>query len=609
MIKLNEANKSVEIENLTVADEKMYSFLVDKEEKEYDEWAKKIMSVGTVGLRQMVLFENMDFVQRGFDKFLVDAQKSFDGQQEQLDSKIASYFDDTKNDSMISKFKIFIADNSANFDSDNPTSLLGKFKASLVEERNTMNSNFEKYFSLDRTDSVISKFQNTLKENHVAFDMENPKGILGAFKIFLDEKSDEISETLDNTFSEEKAGSVFAKFKAFLDSHEKKFDFNTKDSLFSKFHEFMQKEKNEFNKAFNDNFSMDDTNSSFFRLQESLGKMFDDSRENSPLYVFKKTIEDNFGGDNSKLQRVMNDYLGGDDSKLQKMLDKSFDLDKSGSSFSNLVEKIKANSTLSEDEIRKMLNPNSDDSPIGQLKKNISDEFKQIGGKIREVQESELKDIRDAVVKFEEIEELKSKGTAKGREFENVVYDFMQEVCSYSEDTVSPTGDVSSGSGKVGDLIVDVDGDMNKRIVIECKDKKKQSKMGTHKEIVKALHNRNAKFGIFLFENSELMPREFRNLGNIKITDSYIVTSYDKENLYLSYRLAKIFLRRKNAGEDISEQVIIEIKKIEENLKLVKDIQQKAKNITTAVGSITENSKIVYDSIESGVKRIESSIV
>ena len=47
------------------------------------------------------------------------------------------------------------------------------------------------------------------------------------------------------------------------------------------------------------------------------------------------------------------------------------------------------------------------------------------------------------------------------------------------------------------------------------------------------MQNRKASFGIFLFAKREEMPKEF---CPIKITDKYLITYYDEDNLYFAYR-------------------------------------------------------------------------
>ncbi|MDH3353578.1 MAG: restriction endonuclease [Nanoarchaeota archaeon] len=543
MIKINDKDNSVEIKNLKISDKILCSFLKEKDEKEYEEWIKKIIIIGTVGLRQMVLSENMDFIQRGFDKFLLDAQTSFQKQQGQMDEKLALYLDDSNNKSMISRFRDFMEKNKEEFNSDNSKSLLGKFKGVLIKEREDMNGNFEKYFSLTDKDSVISQFQKTLEENKKELDLNNPSSVLGEFKVFLKTERESISNILNDTFSEEKQDSVLGKFKKFLEEHENKFDFSNSNSLFSKFRTYMEDEKKELNKTFNDNFSLTDKNSSFSKMQSYIDKTFDMGNEESPLNRLKILMEENFGEKSGRFQEVMEEYIGDKNSKLQTLLEKSFNLSNKDSSFSKLIEKIKKNSSLSETEIKKMLSPNIPDSPIAQLKQNLFDELKQVDNRIKEVRESEIKDIWREVMKLEEIEEIKSKSTQKGKKFEEVVYDLIEEISQSYQDVVERTGDIPGKTGKKGDIICDIDGEKSNRLVIECKDdasfKSNSRKLVT--EMNEALENRDAKFGIFIFKNQNLMPNNYKP---IKITNSYIVTSNEKENLYLSYRLARILLTK-----------------------------------------------------------------
>ena len=58
---LDKENEEILIQNLKISSPEVYNFLKDKENLE--DWAKKALIIGCVGLRQMVLTENVDFVE------------------------------------------------------------------------------------------------------------------------------------------------------------------------------------------------------------------------------------------------------------------------------------------------------------------------------------------------------------------------------------------------------------------------------------------------------------------------------------------------------------------------------------------------------------------
>ncbi len=488
-VKLNKAKNEVIINNLTIKNPDVISFLEDK--KDLEKWVEKSIIIGCVGLKQMTLSENVDFIEKSFNKFLVDAKKSFQEQSNYIEEKLEEFFDDNKSDSMISNFK------------------------------------------------------------------------------------------------------------KFLEEHEGQFDLNNKTSLMSKFKEFIESQQEDMTESFDNTFSLDNKKSSLYKFQNNLDKIFDMKQEGSPLNQFKNVIEEYFNVKNGKLKESMKEYFDEKDGKVKALLDKSFDIDNKNSSFSKLLASIKDSTELEEDTIKDLLNPNKADSPIQLLKADI---LKQI----KDLKESEIKDIRDAVLKEQAIDEEKARGTKKGLDFEEGVYETLEKISSVYEDKVEKTTGTYASSGKVGDIIVDLDGSAKKRIVIECKNSKGYGVKKTLDETNLALKNRNAKFCIFLFAEKEQMPSAFYP---IKITDSYIITYYGTDNLYFAYRLARILLVKDEKKDESTidfDKISKEIALIEDRFRSFDEMKSKATSIINSGTYISDNlTKVKYD-LESSFHKIKS---
>ena len=89
-VTLNEKNTEVYIENLRISNPDTYNFLKDKDN--LVDWTTKALIIGCVGLRQMVLTENVDFVEKEFDKFLAKAKETFEKQASNINEKIETTF-------------------------------------------------------------------------------------------------------------------------------------------------------------------------------------------------------------------------------------------------------------------------------------------------------------------------------------------------------------------------------------------------------------------------------------------------------------------------------------------------------------------------------------
>jgi len=71
---LNKAKREITIQDLTISDSNIYDFLKDKQNLE--NWITKALIIGCIGLKQMVVTENVDFVEKEFNKFISKAATS-----------------------------------------------------------------------------------------------------------------------------------------------------------------------------------------------------------------------------------------------------------------------------------------------------------------------------------------------------------------------------------------------------------------------------------------------------------------------------------------------------------------------------------------------------
>jgi hypothetical protein len=426
---INEESKEVIIEEMTISNPDIYSFLCDKEDKE--EWIERAMIIGCAGLQQMILTDNVDYVEKKFNDFLQEAK--------------------------------------------------------------------------------------------------------GLFK----EQSDEVSHKIDETFS------------------------------------------------------LDKTTSPLYRLQSLIVEYFDE--------------------DNGKFKGIVDSYFNKDEGEIKCLLDQTFDLKNTDSAFNKLVKNIEEMTGKDEDTIKALLDPHKTDSPAEMLKKEIFDKFKdlkdndmkELNSKIKEMREQELKDIRDVVLQAEAVAEEKEKGTSKGFEFEDIVYESLVDMSSSFEDIVKTVGETTGKSNKKGDILVDIDGDERTRIVVECKDASKYTAKKTIEEINAAIDNRNAAFGIFLFSDHEKIPNQF---NSVKVTDSYIITYMDNENLHFAYRLARSILKRSktNCSEIDTSLISAEVKRIEEMIENINTMQSKTTQIINSGNYLKTELQKLYDGAHISISKIDS---
>jgi len=343
--------------------------------------------------------------------------------------------------------------------------------------------------------------------------------------------------------------------------------------------DFVEKEFNKFIIKAKETFENQTKN-----INEKIETTFSLNNTQSPLFQMKELIDS---------------YFNKDKGQIKKIIDETFNLDNKKSALSQLIEELKNNSVNDDKQLKELLDPNKSDSPARRLKEQILE-------KINEIRDKEIKEIRDSILKESAIALEKKKGTAKGFVFEEDVYNTLQTLASFYENQISLIGDKSGIESKKGDILIELEN--KKSIVVECKDSLGYSSKKTIDEINDAIENRKASFGIFLFANREEMPKE---ICPIKITDKYIVTYYDEDNLYFAYRIARLFsLKNIETSEDKVnfEKIVSELCTMEDTFKNISAIQTKVTTIINSGEYIKENLTILRNNLENSIDKIKNAL-
>jgi len=270
---------------------------------------------------------------------------------------------------------------------------------------------------------------------------------------------------------------------------------------------------------------------------------------------------------------------------MKSMIEKTLDVDSNSSSLGKMRVLFEDYFDKRKGKISDLLSPFEEGSPIKKLKEEIF---------------NKIQELRDEFIKEKSKEEIIEKTTLKGGNFEEVVLEEVEDFCSEYEDKVMATGEEQGKKNKIGDVIIDIDGDENKRIVIECKDSSAYSYKKTIDELNDAIENRSAKFGIFLFKSQSQIPSA---LTPVKITKDYIVTSFD-QGIYFAIRVARLFVER--SMEDRQKEIPIDEiqKEVEKVMLKLADF----KNVHTKLTQIDNASDYIRKSIDRLKKDIEEGL-
>lgn len=219
--------------------------------------------------------------------------------------------------------------------------------------------------------------------------------------------------------------------------------------------------------------------------------------------------------------------------------------------------------------------------------------------------ERQLQGLRDEKAASVELAAERERGTAKGRTFEEAVFDAVEAIAAAQGDCAEPVGDLTEGGGKRGDVVVSVDaatGPARGRIVIEAKDRRISRKKSLE-ELAEGLDQRSAQFGVWVVPSAEELPSGVRDLREVDGDKLYVI--FDPEDgarvgLEVAYKLARarvLLTRDEVEGLDpalVADRVELARRAMED----VRRIKQQLTGATTAIGSARE----VLDEMAAGVR-------
>ena len=278
--------------------------------------------------------------------------------------------------------------------------------------------------------------------------------------------------------------------------------------------------------------------------------------------------------------------------ELNEELKNFIDPKNSESALSKLSEILETEEGKVLNAFEKALNPENSESQIFQLKnkleKKITEEVKTLSDDIEKI----LQELKiDKATK-----DLKEKSTAKGATHEDYVQQALSEIAV--GDVVERTGEIVGllPKSKVGDHVVKLNsnnkfGDL--KIVFESKSANTyNSSSAIIKELDTAIKNRDADFGIFVFDSYERYDKVSSQPFAL-LSENMAITVLNEEVGTLPLKIAFIWAKTllMNADSVTSKEVVISYDEI---IKVLSESIKEIKKISTA----KSNNKKAYDAID-----------
>lgn len=355
--------------------------------------------------------------------------------------------------------------------------------------------------------------------------------------------------------------------------------------------------------------SMESEASALAHFKRDLGILLSGDNVNSPLYRLNETLRIYFDEEQGVLTKLMRRYFDTEEGTLSKLLDMAFDLNNKNSAMSVFITELGNTIALEEGNIRKMLDSNDSGSPTYFLKKELLTQLEVHKENYLAEMKKSIIEIRDALIRESAIAVEKEKGTKKGLEFEDTIFEELVAASQNTSDEVKSVGNIAGVIGKQGDITVDYDGDSSRRAVFECKDSNAYS--SNAKAVLKVINeskkNREAAFGVFLFAKEDQMPK---NLKPFKINDNYLITSYECCPLYYIYQLVKLCTKKMYAdlGNDKIENIATAVSAIKDELRAVSEIKRQLTSNINSAKYVQEHIDTLYRAIASKIDDIEREL-
>lgn len=278
--------------------------------------------------------------------------------------------------------------------------------------------------------------------------------------------------------------------------------------------------------------------------------------------------------------------------ELSEELKNFIDPKNSESALSKLTEILETEEGKVLNAFEKALNPENSESQIFQLKnkleKKITEEVKTLSDDLEKI----LQELKiDKATK-----DLKEKSTAKGATHEDNVQQALSEIAV--GDVIERTGEIVGlvPKSKVGDHVIKLNsnskvGDL--KIVFESKSANTyNSSSAIIKELEVAIKNRDADFGIFVFDSYERYDKVSSQPFAL-LSENMAITILNDEvgtlPLKIAYIWAKTFLM--NSDNVTSKEVVISYDEI---IKVLSESIKEVKRISLA----KSNNKKAYDAID-----------
>jgi hypothetical protein len=314
-----------------------------------------------------------------------------------------------------------------------------------------------------------------------------------------------------------------------------------------------------------------------------------------------------------ELGRKVDEFFSPDGGHVTKALERHFS-DESDAAVQNRVRDLLADvMARSREDLLKQFSSADGSNPLADFKAGTLAAVKQASERqdvnLRALQEQlsglqvELQALRDERQKEEELDAERERGTAKGRTFEEAVYEAVDAIATGQGDDCDAVGDVRGATGKTGDVVVAIaacSGPPRGRIVFEAKTAK-LSKPKAFEELDSGMRERDADFAVLVVPVDDKLPAKTTQLR--EYNGDKLLVVWDGEGgltLEVAYRLARARVLMKHSDSDGIDAGALRAT-VERALDAMADVRRIKQQLTGAKTTI-DGATSILDAMAAGVR-------
>jgi hypothetical protein len=209
-----------------------------------------------------------------------------------------------------------------------------------------------------------------------------------------------------------------------------------------------------------------------------------------------------------------------------------------------------------------------------------------------------------------------ARSTAKGRPYEEAVFDAVDAIAQARGDDCDAVGDLPGSGGRKGDVLVGVDGcagPARARIVFEAKNAYVPKNKAVA-ELDAAMEQRDADYGVWVVPSEELLPGRGAQLREVNGDKLFVIYDPDEGSrlgLEVAYSLARARTLMAAADGDGVDGGALRTE-VERALAAMDDVRRIKSQLTTATGGIDAARKILdemADRVRAHLAHIDELVV